>query len=247
MNSRFGGLFWSLRNRMMALQFLAGFVPIVLMLSIAALGFHVLTGPIAAFMVHRELVIRTNRLHSRALDLAWNLENLQESAREEMIRAFIEEMGQRYPGILAYVDAGPVTIVYPTTSLFADGRPVLADPHALLHRNEALFLAAQTQREAVPIRVLLMVPIDDAYFSSLLPGIDMVTIPLPRDGTVATTAEKSRMQQRARYSVEEPQEAHQPFDYELHWITNLPVNDWKTGQRSRPARFLPAVKGVDRL
>lgn len=207
---------WRLRNRLLVVYLFIAVVPVVLILTLAAIGAWILTGQIATYLVITELERRTNLLSVPA--------RLHAHALQPFHR-------QRFPGIeLLTADNG----------LWRDppGAAIAAPPQGwreasgLLLKGGALYLWAHAAAGGKETTVL--VPLAADAFSELVPGLAEVLMLLeeetaagpPSGPTVNISGRRYRMRETPAQAEHLPPPASR-FDQLVTYLCPVSVAIWE--------------------
>ncbi len=228
-------LFWAVRRRMTAVHVLLGLIPLLLMVALAGLSLHVLTGPVAAYLLHCELRQRSSQLHTMAVDLQLHLRELKSPNPGQVMETFLSEVAAQFPNIRARVAMPRETIFYPPGQAFEAPLPPKATDdsvvrHSVVRQADDLFLAAWARELPHAPQVVLVVPLTKGLLEALVPGLGPVEVSPrdPREGLARPAL--------GHLPVPVPLPLH-ALDYEIEWFAEIPATSWEDGTRSEPVRF----------
>jgi phosphoserine phosphatase RsbU/P len=138
---------WRVRNRLLAAYFFIGFVPLVLSLTLVALGAYLVAGQLSIFLITSELDRQTAYLQGPLEFLA------REATRPEVLSQPLQgHLSERYPELEVHA---------------ADAPKNWPDGHGLVVRKGRLHGWAQVSREGR--RVFGMFPITEEYLGRMAP------------------------------------------------------------------------------
>ncbi len=167
---------WRVRHRMIAVYLFVGFIPLTLAFLLNSLGFYLLIGPLAAYMVSSRIEQRAATLQATAASLGWELRAAPAGERRATAMAFFEGTAERYPHIMARFETPQRSATYPPDALIDAPPKSLENSQGVVLERGRLFLAAHAQYAPGSPSVLLMVPLTTEYMAGLLPGLGPVEV-----------------------------------------------------------------------
>ena len=234
---------WRLRNRLFVAYLFIAVLPILLVLTLVALGGYMLAGQVAAYFVRSELERRLVVLRSVASDLSASPASIQTIARTGQ---------QRFPGLILWVSQHGETQEWPADAnlSFPPGLAINASG-VVLHDGRYFGWADTASGDD---RALALVPLTRRYMSGLAPGLGDFYF-LERDFSDAARPE-SGVSIRTRHLSGKPGESDanfdataagddQPsvpvppavnrFDFDVRWGSLIQAADWVHPNRVQSA------------
>lgn len=213
---------WRLRNRLIVTYMFIAVVPLLLLLTLAALGGRLLLGQLAVYMVTNELDRRIAILENAAEDIGHADVKTRLALAEEVRRVNLD----RFPGL---------EIVIGQQRVPADGSEPLPKPgwnsaHGVLTRDHRTFLWAYYK--APEGDVTISAPLTRDWLADLVPSLGPITFAndlevLNRGSNMDRKKDSSSVRGgRLRPSPAVPAPASS-LDSEIFWIATLPTLDWE--------------------
>lgn len=235
-------LIWRLRNRLIVAYVFIALVPIVLLLTLAAVTTYFVTGQIAIYLVNSELERQVGTLRGAA-ESVLRVPADRRLAAIERLGAYFEE---RFPNFEIRADQGE-TYLYPADAGLAKPPEGLTDGAGILLKGGEYFVWAHIR--STEGEVTAMAPLNSAYLSSLIPSLGPVSL--------GSRAEKQtrgiRILKRKSKTLELPSVVNVPepinrFDIQLTGFRTIPTAVWDDPGKARDdilmiqTRFLAVLK-----
>jgi sigma-B regulation protein RsbU (phosphoserine phosphatase) len=153
-------LTWRLRNRLVVAYLFIAVLPILLVLTLVALGGYMLAGQVAAYLVRSELDRRLVLLRAVAEDL---------SASPVAIQRIHQTHQQRFPGLILWIAQNGVKQTWPPDAdvNLPAGLPLNATGVALRHGRYYAWAFSSSGNQ----QVLALTPLTRRFMSGLAPGL----------------------------------------------------------------------------
>jgi phosphoserine phosphatase RsbU/P len=167
---------WSVRNRLLFVYGLFGFVPLFLLLLLCGLGAWALMSELAIYLASSAL----DRRMEAVRDAAEFLESVPVAQRAGAAEHVIQGHGQDFPGVRIYLDDDRGEQRFPPSA------PPLHIPEGWKTVNGLLFnqghFEAWAHIAAEPQRITLIAPLSDEIISNLVPHLGIIALVEPGDG-----------------------------------------------------------------
>jgi phosphoserine phosphatase RsbU/P len=151
---------WRLRNRLFVTYLFIGVLPVLLVLTLVALGGYMLAGQVAAYLVRSELERRLVVLRSVAGDLGASPASIQSIASRE---------SQVFPGLILCISEHGETRDWPSDANLSFPPGLARNATGVAYHNGRYFAWADTG--SGDEQTLALVPLTRHYLSSLEPGL----------------------------------------------------------------------------
>jgi sigma-B regulation protein RsbU (phosphoserine phosphatase) len=241
-------LTWSLRNRLMVAYVFIAVLPILLILTLVALGGYILAGQLAVYLVRSELDRRVAALRSVNQEL-----NAAPSAGSSVAMQRIGEADrQLFPGLILWEKQNDATAKWPPDADVNWPATLPANSSGFALREGRYYAWADTVADNK--QVLVLAPLSRQYLSGITPGLGDVYF-LQRDfgapsdaahappaaggdGKIAVQAGSTKLgaENKGNFRLspaggDAPQSAIPPpvnrFDVGVRWLSLLRAVDWK--------------------
>jgi sigma-B regulation protein RsbU (phosphoserine phosphatase) len=240
---------WRLRNRLIVTYVLIAVVPLLLIITLVALGGYILAGQVAIYIVRSELNRRVASLQSALGGFA----QAKPGARPELMRQTGEVYGARYPGIAFLIEEDGSKLRWP------EGAAVSAPSNLPANSGGVAFLEGRYYAWSNAVqngaRFIAVLPLTRRYLSQLVPGIGdvsflpgstrlqaepqrkrvQITTSAPKETAVTVGQEKFVLPATGRDAPVMPlPPAVNRFDLDVAWPWIIGVTDWThpAGQQS---------------
>jgi sigma-B regulation protein RsbU (phosphoserine phosphatase) len=227
-------IIWRLRTRLIVAYVFVAFVPIVLILALAALSIYALTGGVASYLVASELERRVQSLRNQANFLA----RRSAADRPELLNRLLALWRDRYPAFQVSIE-DTVSFRYPETSTLSVPPEGWKDSHGIVSKDGQLFLWAFAQNGKA--RVTLMSPVDQTYLSDLVPGVGDVfflnaSAPDGDQGSIRLTTGKTTfaLDQPRGSKRERIPPKYNRFDIQIAGVAPLQLAHWTRPNTTSP-------------
>jgi len=219
---------WRLRNRLIVAYLFIGLVPVVLIVTLAAIGGYLVGGQLSIFLVSSELERRTTALRGTAEFILRN-----PGHRVDWATSVAPYMQDRYPGLVVLAK-NPETWVYPPTAQVSPPAEGWGDTTGLVLKDGVLHGWSRVVRDGNSVTVLF--PITDQYLGELAGGLGKVDIV---DFTAATNGHGNLLRSAPVERSSEPSTNRLPpavnaIDWQVRWPSPLAVAIW-----DKPGKMLP--------
>jgi phosphoserine phosphatase RsbU/P len=151
---------WRLRNRLMVAYLFIAVLPILLVLTLVALGGYILAGQVAVYLVRSELDRRVAALRSVDRELTDSPATIQRIGEMER---------QRFPGLILWETEKGESRVWPPNADVTLPANFPANSSGLMLRNARYYAWADTV--AAGQQVLVLAPLSRQYLSGIMPGL----------------------------------------------------------------------------
>ena len=242
---------WRLRNRLLVTYLLIAVVPILLILTLAALGTYMLAGQVAVYLARSELDRRVAAMQA-VTDI---LKRADRSHRAETMRQTGEIYRQRYPDLVLQINDHEAIQRWPETSDFKMPADVPTEASGIASRETHYFAWSQAAQNDT--RIIAAAPLTRQYLSAMVPGLGdiyflQVSAQVVRNkGGVQITKQKSQSSgltvgeqqfEMVPAGHEAPGAALPPaanrFDLEVRWPSIVPVLNWDDPSQRKSALLL---------
>jgi len=232
-----GKVTWRLRNRLIVAYLFIAVVPVLLLLSLAALGAREMAGQIAVYLVHSEFERRMDSLRNSAQALA-RAPAAQRALALQRIGALF---AGRFPGMEILIRRGNEELRYPPESRLAAPPNGWREASGVVAMGEILYEWARVVEADTEATVV--VPLTRKLLGDLAPGIGEISIVHFPDQTGDQTGGSSGRAMRlhdplagdtATYRPEVPPAVNR-LDLDVRWAVNLPVAVWESPQTTENA------------
>jgi sigma-B regulation protein RsbU (phosphoserine phosphatase) len=163
-------LIWRLRNRLVVAYVFIAFVPIVLLLTLAAVTTYFVTGQMAIYLVNSELERQVGTLRGAA-ESVLRVPKANRPAAIERLGTYFEE---RYPNFEIRADQQGETYVYPVEASIAKPPADLTDNAGILLKGSGYYVWAHIRNSEG--EVTAMAPLTSAFLSNLIPNLGPVSL-----------------------------------------------------------------------
>jgi len=234
-------LIWRLRNRLLVAYLFIAVVPVLLVVTLAALSVYMLTSQLGVYVATHELERRIARLRSATEAIA----NDEPSSRARAMNGFSRVLSRGFSGLsLVLRQKGAVSSVPDE----ADPTPPPAgwpETSGIVFRKHRFFIWSHSVGPDADVTA--SVPIDNVYLSALAPGI-VVKLgpplrPLPGEEPLLLAA-------GATGTTPPLPPAANALDMDFLWFSNLPLAVWETPGKFRVATMLAVTRPsviIDRI
>jgi sigma-B regulation protein RsbU (phosphoserine phosphatase) len=199
---------WRLRNRLIVTYLFIAVVPILLILSLVAVGTWLIAGQVAVYLVSSELERRAGTLEGPARFLA--------QARAANRAAILQQMAplieEGLPGFEAVGSDGGTVRYPPSSQLNLPAANNWKSRTGYLRRNGHFYCFSLAANGGD--RALLMAPIDGNLLGKLVPGIGVVSLNQGVGGT------------NQREVAGKMPERHGFLDFNATWFGQVPFRPW---------------------
>jgi phosphoserine phosphatase RsbU/P len=242
---------WRLRNRLYVTYVLIAVVPILLILTLAALGGYMLASQVAVYLARSELDRRVDAM--RAATDALML--IEPKSRPEVLRRTGELYRERDPGIVLLIDDGGTVLRWPEDTNIERPPKTQDNISGIFSRERRYYAGSLATRNGVEF--LAMTPLTRRYLSGLVPGLGDVYF-LLHSAEAAETAPKQaaglhvgRAPKQAPVTFGEDQFEFLPagreaaptalpppvnqFDLGVRWFSLFHAVDWMNPSRTNEA------------
>jgi phosphoserine phosphatase RsbU/P len=234
-------LTWRLRNRLMVAYLFIAVLPILLVLTLVALGSYMLAGQMAVYLVRSELDRRLVALASVAQDL---------SAAPANIRRLDESGQQRFPGLILWTARNGASQEWPPDADVTWPSGLSANASGYTFREGRYYAWANTV--AGDKQTLALTPLTRRFLSELAPGLgdfffvqrETVTSDSSTTGKVRGGSTKVGAGDQAQFRLAplwgDTAHAKVPppvnrFDVDVQWPSLIRVVDWEHPEKTEPA------------
>jgi sigma-B regulation protein RsbU (phosphoserine phosphatase) len=233
---------WRLRNRILVTYVLIAVVPILLILTLAALGSYVLAGQVAVYLARSELDRRVAYMRTAAETLL----HTNPIIRTETLRRTGEIYGERFPKLVLMIDDHGALLHWPAEPAIRVAPKTEEDLNGVASYEGRYYAWAQTSDKGM--RFIAAAPLTRRYLSEMVAGLGDVYLievstkldlrPESKRGTpISKTKTKRSAADLGDKDVELLPSGHEApgpalppavnsFDLDVRWISLLPVNDW---------------------
>lgn len=154
---------WRLRNRLVVTYLFIGVLPVLLVLTLVALGGYILAGQMATYLIRSELERRLVVLRTVAGDLGAAPGEIQNIAGRE---------GQRFPGLILFVSGRGQTSDWPADANVSFPPGLKRNATGVLYRDGRYY--AWADAASGDEQTLALVPLTRRYLSGLEPGLGAI-------------------------------------------------------------------------
>ena len=156
---------WRLRNRLMVAYLFIAVLPILLVLTLVALGGYILAGQVAVYLVRSELDRRVASLRSLAEDLSAS----PAAASLATIQRIGEMNQRRFPGLIVVTEQKGVTQEWPPDEGVSLPPKLPANSSGFAAREGRYYAWADIA--AGDRQVLVLAPLSRQFLSGMIPGL----------------------------------------------------------------------------
>lgn len=223
------GAIWRLRNRLIVTYVFIGMVPLVLVLVLVGIGGYILVGQTALFLVSSELNRTVSLLAIPARVLAMNAHS-PHAAVLDQVAPFIR---QRFPSFQVVIRRDGQILHYPLNSTLTPLDGGAHDYSGLTVIDQQYY--ACTHTAAAGMTVDVAAPLERDMLGELVPQLGEVGI-FRRGGGVRLAQRK--LSSSRRFEPDSVPPPSNQFDYEVNWVSSLPVIEWGTGKHIEYSHYL---------
>ncbi len=222
-------LIWGLRNRLLVAYLFIAVVPVLLILSLAGMGFFMLTSQLGVFVAKDELDRRIARLHTATEAIARS----DAPFRLHALLGHARVLSGRFSGLSMILRQAGGVVVFPEGSGVAPPPVGWGEEGGVIFRDHRYFLWSHSVSQDADVTAL--VPLDNGYLSNMTPGIVVKLKPplLPKLGeeplALAPGADGT--------APPLPPPANQ-LDVALPWVSEFPLAVWDAPGKPRVATLL---------
>jgi len=235
-------LIWRLRNRLIVAYVFIALVPIVLLLTLAAVTTYFVTGQMAIYLVNSELERQVGTLRGAA-ESVLRVPQDRRLAAIERLGAYFEE---RFPNFEIRSDQAE-TYVYPADASLTKPPASLSDNAGILLKGGEYYVWAHIRNQEG--EVTAMAPLTTAYLSSLIPSLGPVSLGTREETQSGGIRIRKRKKDVAATVADVPVPAPlNRYDIRLTGFRTLPVAVWDEPGKVRDdvlliqTRFLAVLK-----
>jgi sigma-B regulation protein RsbU (phosphoserine phosphatase) len=225
-------LIWGLRNRLLVAYLFIAVVPVLLIVSLAGLSFYMLTNQLGVYVATHELDRRVAWLHSATEAIARS----DAGARANALRGFSRVLNGRFAGLSIILRQNGALSYVPEDSGVTPPPIGWGEASGIVFRDHRFFLWSHSV--SADADVTAFVPVDNAYLSSMAPGIVVKLETLPaRAGEEPLALEPGVMGNTPRLPP-----AANALDMDWLWFSNLPLAVWDAPGKLRGATMLAVTR-----
>jgi len=212
-----GQAVWRLRNRLLVTYLFIAGVPILLIVTLAAVGSVALANQLAIYLVTSELDRRIDTLEIATDSVIRTDPAMRPSVMERMIDLIYRD---RYPGIEILLRESGRSILYPEESTLPAPLPGWPKNKGVLLRDGAFYLWSHAPTQTGDVTVTA--PLTPELLAGLVPNLGVVEFrELPRGrGTRVVRASSTAPSSRAM-----PPQMNR-LDTDVAWFAAIPTADW---------------------
>lgn len=224
---------WRVRQRMVAVFFFVGVLPISLGGLLVICGILLLLGPLAAYMITSEFTSCSERLEAAAEPLLWQLQELPASARPDPLERFHASASESFPGLAIRTDFDGATQAYPEGELTGPIPSQLLTHRGIVQDEGQLFLPAVAQDRTSASRVVLAVPVTAKLVYEMMPGWGVLAVEFDREAGEPLKSLSGGFQPVFRgggmFADDGLPAPRHPLDWRIAWPIETVLLDWRTG------------------
>lgn len=222
-------LIWGLRNRLLVAYLFIAVVPVLLVVSLAGMGFYMLASQLGVYVARNELDRRIARLHAATEAIARS----DASAREHALRGFARVLSNRFSGLAMILRQNSGVSVLPEDSALAPPPVGWGEENGIVFRDHRFFLWSHSVSGDADVTALA--PVDNGYLSNMVPGMVVKLEPalLPKSGEEPLVLAPGALGTTPPL----PPPANQ-FDMAFPWVSDLALAVWEAPGKPRTATLL---------
>ena len=223
---------WRLRNRLIVAYLFIAFVPVVLIMSLVALGAYTLAGQAAVYLVESELERRTAALNATAQLIA----DAPEPRRAPLTPQLAAYIQSRMPGVEILVrDGGEYR--YPEKAGISAPPPVWKDANGIVLKDSRFYTWAHAGKSGAD--VTLMVPLSSDFLADLVPNLGEVFLSTLSEVNGAAPAKQRPVRRPAEPDARRRANRVPPpdsrFDVDVTWLTPITTAAWDSPAHTETA------------
>jgi sigma-B regulation protein RsbU (phosphoserine phosphatase) len=222
-------LIWRLRNRLLVAYLFIAVVPVLLIVSLAGMGFYMLASQLGVYVATHELERRIAWLHAATEAVARS----DAQARVPALRGFARVLGGRFAGLSVILRHNGGVSALPEDGGLAPPPNGWGEESGIIFRDHRFFLWSHSVWADADVTAL--VPVDNGYLSNMVPGIVVKLEPSlrPRPGE-----EPLVLAPGAVGSTPALPPPVNRLDMDFPWFSDLPLAVWEAPGKPRAATLL---------
>jgi sigma-B regulation protein RsbU (phosphoserine phosphatase) len=226
-------IIWGLRNRLLVAYVFIAVVPVLLIVSLAGMGFYFMAGQLGVYVARDELEHRVARLHAATEAVAHS----DTGSREHALQAAGRVLSRRFTGLSLILRQNNGVSALPDDSVVNPPPAGWGDEYGVVFRDHRFFLWSHTVSGDADVTAL--VPVDDGYLSGMAPGIVVKLEPplRPRPGEEPLALAPGALGTTPPL----PPPANR-FDMAFPWVGDLPLAIWEAPGKPRVATLLASSR-----
>jgi sigma-B regulation protein RsbU (phosphoserine phosphatase) len=158
-------LIWRLRNRLLVAYLFIAVVPVLLIVSLAGMGFYMLASQLGVYVATRELDRRIALLHAATEAVVRS----DAPARAPALRGFARVLKGRFAGLSVILRQNGGVSAVPEDGGLAPPPDGWGEESGIVFRNHRFFLWSHSVSTDADVTALA--PLDNVYLSNMAPGI----------------------------------------------------------------------------
>jgi sigma-B regulation protein RsbU (phosphoserine phosphatase) len=222
-------LIWRLRNRLLVAYLFIAVVPVLLVVSLAGMGFYILASQLGVYVALDELDHRVARLHAATEAVARS----DAPARLHALRGSLRVLSGRFAGLIMILRQEGGTSVLPEDSGLAAPPDGWGEANGIVFRDHRFFLWSHSVSPDADVTAL--VPVDNGYLSNMAPGIVVKLEPPLRPNPGEEPLALARGAIGSAPPLPSPVNG---LDMAFPWVSDLPLAVWESPGKSRTATLL---------
>ena len=221
---------WRLRNRLIMTYVFIGFVPLVLVLILVAIGGYIFAGQTAMYLVSSELdrTLGTLQIPDRLLVMN------PKASHVDVLNQVASFLRQRFDRFEVVIQRQGQVLRYPVGSSLEPANTMNSDYLGLTVKNGQYY--AWSHSEHPDLTVDALAPIDREMLAGLVPQL----------GKVELSGPHAKLSRRRPLTADELRKGSTDFlpapvnnlDYEVIWLSPIRVVEWRTGKNAPSPYFL---------
>ncbi len=222
-------LIWGLRNRLLVAYLFIAVVPVLLVVSLAGMGFYMLTSQLGVYVAKDELDHRIARLRAATEAIAHS----DAGSRLPALHGHARVLSGRFAGLSLILRQSGGTSVLPEDGGMAPPPDGWGEESGIVFRDHRFFLWSHSVGDGADVTAL--VPVDNGYLSNMAPGIVVKLEPplRPKPG------EEPLALARGAIGIAPPlPPPANRLDMAFPWVSDLPLAVWDAPGKTRVATLL---------
>jgi sigma-B regulation protein RsbU (phosphoserine phosphatase) len=226
-------LIWGLRNRLLVAYLFIAVVPVLLIVSLAGMGFYILSSQLGVYVASDELDHRIARLHAATEVIAHS----DAADRAHAFRVAERILAHRFAGLFLILRQNGGVSVAPEESAVDPPPPGWGEEGGIVFRDHRFFMWSHSV--AGDADVTALVPVDDGYLSGMAPGIVVKLGPPlnPKPGEEPLVVAPGAM--GSAPPLPPPVNG---LDMARPWVSNLALAIWESPGKPRTATLLAETR-----
>lgn len=244
---------WRLRNRLLVTYLFIAVIPVLLIITLAALGAYALASQVAVYLATSELDRKVAAMQTATDTLA----RTEPPVRKEVMWRLGEIYQDKYPGVTMLIQDGASLQRWPESADISPPGKDWGEISGVVLRDGHYHAWSHVVKNGVQITAA--VPLTRRFLSEMVPGLGEVYFlqvstnpqsprPAPKSGFSVSKASGARMQVDGRDIDFKPAARESPssmmpepvnrFDVDVQWPSVMPVSAWHDASKTELALLL---------